>query len=64
MADLALRIRNLRKHYRDPEGGRFLAVDLPSLDVQAGESLAMRGESGSGKTTLLNVIAGILPADE
>ena len=64
MADLALRIRNLRKHYRDPEGGRFLAVDLPSLDVRAGESLAMRGESGSGKTTLLNVIAGILPADE
>ena len=64
MSDLALRIRNLRRYYRDPEGGRFLALDLPALDVARGEILAMRGESGSGKTTLLNVIAGILPAHE
>jgi len=64
MPESALHIRNLRKFYRDPEGGRFLAVDLPTLDVAAGETLGLRGESGSGKTTLLNVIAGILPVDE
>jgi putative ABC transport system ATP-binding protein len=64
MPDTALHIRDLRKYYRDPDGNRYLALDLPSLDVAPGETLAMRGESGSGKTTLLNVIAGILPADE
>ncbi|MDJ0522236.1 MAG: ABC transporter ATP-binding protein [Planctomycetota bacterium] len=64
MSDPALRVRDLKKHYPDPGGGRMLALDVPSLDVGRGEALCMRGESGSGKTTLLNVIAGILPADE
>ncbi len=64
MADAALRIQNLKKWYPDPDGGRFLAVDLPALEVASGESVVVRGESGSGKTTLLNLIAGILPADE
>lgn len=64
MPEAALRIRDLRTYYNDPEGGRFLALDLPHLDVARGETLALRGESGSGKTTLLNVIAGILPAEE
>jgi ABC-type lipoprotein export system ATPase subunit len=64
MPEPALHIRNLRKYFRDPEGGRVLVLDVPALDVARGEVLALRGESGSGKTTLLNVIAGILPADE
>ena len=64
MTDNALVIRDVKRYYRDPEGGRFLALDVPALDVARGEILAMRGESGSGKTTLLNVIAGILPAHE
>ena len=60
----ALEIRDLRKRFRDPEGGTFLALDVPELIVARGEHVGVRGESGSGKTTLLNVIAGILPADE
>lgn len=64
MLDSALHIEDLRAYYQDPEGGRFLAVDLPALDMARGETLALRGESGSGKTTLLNVIAGILPTEE
>jgi len=64
MSDPALRIRDLKKTYRDPEGGIFQALDLPQLDVVKGEALAVRGESGSGKTTLLNIIAGILRPDE
>ena len=59
----ALAIRGLRKQFRDPEGGTFLALDVPELIVARGEHVGVRGESGSGKTTLLNVIAGILPAD-
>jgi putative ABC transport system ATP-binding protein len=59
----ALRVLDLRKSFPSPDGGRFLAVEIPALRVEAGESVVLKGESGSGKTTLLNLIAGILPAD-
>jgi oligopeptide/dipeptide ABC transporter ATP-binding protein len=43
-------------------GGRVVrAVRNCTLDVRAGEVLALVGESGSGKTTLARAIAGIVP---
>jgi putative ABC transport system ATP-binding protein len=56
-----LAIRNLRKSY----GGarpRVVLRDI-SLDVAAGEYVALMGESGVGKSTLLNLIAGLDEAD-
>ncbi|MCX9158463.1 ABC transporter ATP-binding protein [Niveibacterium sp. 24ML] len=39
-------------------GGRALFADL-SLEMAAGEFVAVMGESGTGKSTLLNLIAGL-----
>ncbi len=44
-------------HYTTPNQEFRLAVE--SLQLNAGESLAITGKSGSGKTTLLSLIAGI-----
>jgi putative ABC transport system ATP-binding protein len=43
-------------------GGRTV-LNRISLEVRAGEYVAILGESGIGKSTLLNVIAGLEPVD-
>ncbi len=48
-------ISDLRFSYS--QGG--FALDVPELEVDSGERVAVIGPSGSGKTTLLNLIAGI-----
>ena len=55
-------IVNLAKTYLD--GDRLVEVlQVVSLEVSTGASLAVTGPSGSGKSTLLNIIAGLVQAD-
>ncbi|MGI9277744.1 MAG: ABC transporter ATP-binding protein [Endozoicomonas sp.] len=38
-------------------------LEVPSLQIQKGEAVLIRGENGSGKTTLLRVLSGLLEPD-
>ena len=59
---ILLELRDVTKLYRS-EAEVIKAVDHVSIELEAGELVALYGPSGSGKTTLLQVAAGIVRPD-
>jgi putative ABC transport system ATP-binding protein len=58
MTPVAVHTDNVHRHY--PMGHTTVrAVDGISLDIRAGEFVALLGPSGSGKSSLLNLVAGL-----
>jgi putative ABC transport system ATP-binding protein len=59
-----LAVENVVKRFRQGQGARSVtALEGVSLEVPAGQFMAIMGASGSGKSTLLHLMAGLTPCD-
>jgi putative ABC transport system ATP-binding protein len=58
LRNCVLKTENLFKQVSSPEGSLTIVEDV-SLEILAGESVAVTGPSGAGKSTLLALLAGL-----
>ena len=53
-----LRVKDIGKTFRQPDGTFLTTLENISLELQAGEIVGLLGASGSGKTTFLRILSG------
>ena len=59
---MVLKVDSVRKSFRNSDGIVPVLQDV-SFELEAGQTLALRGESGSGKSTLLHIAGALEAAD-
>ncbi|AOZ73334.1 hypothetical protein BK816_08665 [Boudabousia tangfeifanii] len=63
MNNLALKVDNATKVFRT-KNGPLRAVNHLSLEIPAGQKVALLGSNGAGKSTLFNLILDLMTIDE
>jgi NitT/TauT family transport system ATP-binding protein len=58
--EVLVRVENLGKSFTGPAGDELRVLDDVTVELRAGEIVAILGRSGSGKSTLLRTIAGLI----
>ena len=56
-----IEVKDLRKTFRSPHGGRQTALDGVSFTIAKGEAFGLAGMSGAGKSTLGRIIMNLIP---
>lgn len=56
---LLIQIKNLEKSFGDKQ-----VIDIPDLEIYAGDKIGIIGENGCGKTTFLNLLTGRIEPDQ
>lgn len=59
----SISFRHVVKQFETAKGPSVVLSDL-SIDIAAGELVALVGPSGCGKSTILNIIAGLIPFEQ
>ena len=60
----AISLRDATKRFPTKDGGSFTAIRDVTLDVGAGEFVAVVGPTGCGKSTTLSLVSGLEPASD
>src|SRR3954453_7023885 len=58
----AIELRDATKRFPTKDGGTFTAIRDVTLDISAGEFVAVVGPTGCGKSTTLSLVSGLEPA--